>query len=407
MYKYFKELDNPQKFVTYLVDTFKEDYYVNNVTLNIEFFNKYKKLFDRLKIVDIFIKSIRKELVLKNISYRLANYNKVIEILEFFEQKNNHYLEIDEINKKIDIKLDDLKYLLNQYVDFIPFLIDMYPKYTMFFKEVQKMIYAMLSELHNRFKIEVNKNKGIKFYWPNSWYITPNGFLYNTGDGHKQGNLRYSFFNIFNSFYNESKISYKDNRNHIREIINRGYITDSEFKNYANLIYNLPTISSENRDYPEFILNQDKVSNLSKTNQYRSYQKNLITLIIGYLSAEEYFYKAFYKLNDSKQKKKSLDKIIRYANKDFTDILVRFVGFSKIESCERKITTSSPYAASEFKMYLDRGFKIYIVPRIIYDKEKDDIYEMDFSSYYLDEHFNKVLKENNGNKKILIRGKNI
>jgi hypothetical protein len=60
----------------------------------------------------------------------------------------------------------------------------------------------------------------------------------------------------------------------------------------------------------------------------------------------------------------------------------------------------------EFKLYLEKGWDLYIVPKIIYDKEKDDIFEMDFKSYFIDKYFDKELSEYNGKGRVLIRDMN-
>ena len=42
-----------------------------------------------------------------------------------------------------------------------------------------------------------------EYRWPKSWYITPNGYLYNSGGdtGHKEGNLVYPFKRVFKKLF--------------------------------------------------------------------------------------------------------------------------------------------------------------------------------------------------------------
>lgn len=65
------------------------------------------------------------------------------------------------------------------------------------------------------------------------------------------------------------------------------------------------------------------------------------------------------------------------------------------------------YGIQEFKEYLNHGWSLYIIPKIVYDATLDDVHEMNFSSYFIDCHFDKELSNYEGKGKILIRGKNI
>ena len=78
---------------------------------------------------------------------------------------------------------------------------------------------------------------------PNAWFITPNGYLYNTGIKHKEGNLTYSFWDIFKKLKNEENISCKENyAKKTKDILARNFVSETEYQAYANSVYKLPTI---------------------------------------------------------------------------------------------------------------------------------------------------------------------
>lgn len=151
---------------------------------------------------------------------------------------------------------------------------------------------------------------------------------------------------------------------------------------------------------------EDREIKIDSAELVRSYQPNIVTLYVGYLNAKMYLYKSFVRLNDSKRKRELLKKVYNLSWRDYNDILIKFCGFHKLETCEKKITTSSLYGVDLFKEYLNLGYDLYIVPPLVYDTYLDDIAEMDFHSYYVDNHFEKVLNAYNGKGRVLVRGKN-
>lgn len=138
----------------------------------------------------------------------------------------------------------------------------------------------------------------------------------------------------------------------------------------------------------------------------RTYQPNIIRLVVGYLAAKGYLYKSFCRLNNSNKKQEIFANLYKISWQDYNDLFIKFCGFHKIETCEKKITTSSLYGVDLFKEYLDRGYDLYIIPPIVYDAYLDDLQELDFSSCYVNKHFDKVLSEYEGKGRVLIRNKN-
>ncbi len=261
------------------------------------------------------------------------------------------------------------------------------------------------------------KSNAVSIEWPDSWYITPNGYLYNTGFGHKKGNLVYSLYYTIYELLEENKLIPSINHvNHIHRIIERGYITDKEFRNYCNLIYQLPTVLT-----PEVEIDRMRHKNLLRLNETeykkitsapdfeypnpeRSYQKNLITLITGFLSAETALYSSFNRVNNSLSKRELLTQLRELSRNDIRDVLVRFSGFHKIESIvDKTITTSSLYAIRDFSNYLNAGWNLHIIPGIVYDETEDKLSVVDFNSYFIRKYLDQELANFEGTGKILIK----
>lgn len=283
----------------------------------------------------------------------------------------------------------------------------MYPKLRTFLEETKNMLIDAMDDLEKRSSIELDyKKKPYIHKSPNAWYITPNVFLYNTGGnrGHKNGNLINPFYNIiYESLKKNKEIPIIDNYKEINTILKRGYITNEEFKYYANLMYDVPTILTPEveRDIEreKFIMDLPyekfkKIKHEDLPHPRRSCQKNLITLVIGILAAETSLFQSFVRLNDSQRKSEIFEELMNMCNNYLPDILVRFCQFHKIESMLNKtITTSSINGINDFKEYLDRGWELHIIPGIVYDKEIDKISEVDFNSYYIENHIEKQLNK--------------
>lgn len=129
-------------------------------------------------------------------------------------------------------------------------------------------------------------------------------------------------------------------------------------------------------------------------------------LTIGFYDAKLSLYRSFEKINISKRKAEIAKKIEASTLQSKEELLIRFSGFHKIESCEKKITTSSLYGIRNFQEYLNKGWDLYIVPCIGYDKIVDDIFEMNINEYFISNFLDKELENYKGKGKVLIRNKN-
>lgn len=409
MYKYFPELNKPNDFETYLRQK-QFDYkiekkrFIEDVKPLQDILLKYKDLFKRIDTLDILINASDgyNSDTLKPLSYEeWQSYGGFLT----FKEENHYYIE--NLKNKINLSVNEIYNLLLNYLKYNQYFICMYPKLRTFLEETKNMLIDAMDDLEKRSSIELDyKKKPYIHKSPNAWYITPNGFLYNTGGnrGHKNGNLINPFYNIiYESLKKNKEIPIIDNYKEINTILKRGYITNEEFKYYANLMYDVPTILTPEveRDIEreKFIMDLPyekfkKIKHEDLPHPRRSCQKNLITLVIGIFAAETSLFQSFVRLNDSQRKSEIFEELMNMCNNYLPDILVRFCQFHKIESMLNKtITTSSINGINDFKEYLDRGWELHIIPGIVYDKEIDKISEVDFNSYYIENHIEKQLNK--------------
>lgn len=424
MYEYFKELENLRDFKTYLVRNTsdrKQDIVRENIPFSDNLLKELEKLFPKLNIIDQMIDALNEDLVMNTLEYKASSYEKWINTNGFFEFKNEQYFEShNDLNKKIDLTFSDLQFILNNLIVSINYLVELYPKYKEFLLNTQKEIKMILNEIDTISTIILPpKEEGVTINWPNSWYITPNGYLYNTGLGHKRGNLKYSFYyEICDFLEHNQKVTDINNYSHISNILKRGYITSAEFQNYAHLIYKLPTIITPEIEYDInccqnlLEMNEENYRKITSSINFRwpqierSYQKNLITLITGHLAAETELYQSFMRMNNSSNKNDLIKQLKYLTRNDLGDVLVRFSRFHKIESIiDNTITTSSLNGIHEFSCYLKKGWNLHIISGIIYDKSIDKLSEVDFNSYFVRKHLDSELEKYEGKGKILIKDK--
>lgn len=256
---------------------------------------------------------------------------------------------------------------------------------------------------------EGKKEDLFEYIWPKSWYITPNGYLYNSGGdtGHKEGNLVYPFKRVCKAINNECDVIYdfagkpiKNTLNKeqytiptgpslkdIEKILNRGYITYGELTFYTNRIGYFPN-GVTNDDMMEEISNQD----------------SLIKMVVGHMAAEASFYSAFAKLNDTQNSIEALKELERLTAGDLDDILVRFCGFHKISYQDHKtISTASFNAIDLFNLYLKNGWNVEIVPRIYYDYYNNKIEKINLDSGFITRYLDEKIEEYKGKGKIIVR----
>ena len=197
------------------------------------------------------------------------------------------------------------------------------------------------------------------FVLPNAYYINTKGLLYNCfgDDGHKASNLIYTYKLIKDAFYDKKYTSFYDDDVQISlktELINT-------LKEY-NRILNTKTISKSD------------IKNYINMNCCDLNDLLLIKLIIGIISSKILLLEKFIELeNISNNKVEDINKIIYESNDEISDILIRYCGFHKIESQIDKTITTSSLDLNLFINYLDRDYKVCIIPKI--NQEYDALYE--------------------------------
>lgn len=414
MYKYFKELDSPRNYELYLlkgVFCTEKTHYISNVSYPADFFEKYNNIFEMINFIHALIVATNSfssyEDVVKD------SYENWLALGSFLSDKDEWFPFTIELKEKINLSAYDLGQLIKDYLKFCPTLAILYPDYKEKIFNIEKTFNEVYSELSALQSIVFPKSQepGVTYKFPDAWYITPNNYLYNTGTGHKEGNLIYPFYHVIKpqlqTGKNIPKISYYEE---IKEILERGYITRAEFQHYAHMIYELPTILTPEvmhdieRRKSLYALSEEEYEKIplkEHPHPERSYQRNLIKLLVGYYAAKTAFYQSFCKLNDSKNKEKIIEEIARM---HMDDIFVKFSGFHKVSSVEEKtITTAAVQSIEKFSEYLNRGWNLDIIPGLIYDKYQDKLVEMDFNWEYIDRYFNKILNEYEGKGQIRIR----
>lgn len=233
------------------------------------------------------------------------------------------------------------------------------------------------------------------YSWPDSWFITPNGYLYNTGSGHKQGNLLYPYYKIREAFQKNKELIAINHNKKINDILKNNYITWEEFRHFSNLPYTFPSIITSG--------NYRVINELIDLYSTTCDQKSLVTLIVGHLAAESALYNSFIRINQSDHKEELISQINQM---DIDDILVKFSKFNKIETnLDKTITTSSLNGINEFSKYLNKGWNLHIIPGLVYDQVLDKLTEVDFNSPIVNKHLDNELNNYCGKGKVLIRHK--
>lgn len=212
-------------------------------------------------------------------------------------------------------------------------------------------------EINEKHKIEIYVDKEKELYLvPNSYYINSYGLLYNCfgKDGHKEANLKYAYKLIKDNIYEKKYISLIDNK-----AISLEVVLKREIKNLRRILSFNGIASKDTMNYLHlncFDLNDPLV----------------IKLIIGVITSKICLLKKFIELkNNSLDAKADLERIIKETNDDLSDVLVRYLGFHKINSTIDKTITTSSLNLYSFKEYLDRGYSIDIVPKIVLSKYSD------------------------------------
>lgn len=398
MIKYFKELEDRDSQYLQLIE--ESRFKNNNIHVNflpLEFYQKYGSLFSILSDLDVlFIKALD------------SDYSQTFLNDDFYDEYDFDYFYSSYINGEDDIsmyltikgknRMDFLVKLFNEnYKDsdylyqYISAILDLffisrnkgiywnrykvknYLSSTLTIAKyqnrlpvhIERLIQQALSEIDKyEFEIPIKPYKPINLKLPNCWYITPYKHLYNSmgAGGHKEANLIYPFYyTILRDNQNPNPIPYLKS---IQKLKQNGFITSTEYEEYLNLKYDFPCI------YPDSYYNLDSLGKIfyRHTNK-KSYNPQLVNLIIGIESAHAGIYNFFYRLRQYSSNYEQ--DLIFLKGLYFNDMLVKCCGFHKVTSLPDKIiTTSLINYEEEFREYIEKGWKIDFLPPIIINEEK-------------------------------------
>lgn len=393
-FKYYQELEN-KEYKVYRKTNSQYQYYDVPIVSDEEILEDLVEVLKKIPLIESLASGTSMSLYEKTAEFaNLSNEEKMnyYEGMTIFESdKSDCDEKIKILSQKIDISLGEIIDLVDEYKMLLRDLaiLNVFPEYQKEIEEIRKNIHKASVLYDRKSSIQIPTHKKCYDLFPYTWYFTPRGFLYNCNgllvdfeSSHNVGNMALSFKHIKECLTENREIQYnglKSRKELIQKIINQGYVSVLDSRLYNN---------------------GENYMNLIGGSERKCYQKNLIQLVVGYYRAEMDFYQAFLKLNDSRKKKKIYNEIWENCQKSYNDMFIRFCGFSKVERCEKKITTASLYGIEEFREYLERGWDLYIVPRILYSKELDCIRS---ESYFERKYLEESLEHYDGKGRVLIR----
>lgn len=343
MIKYFEELENRKNYYLPLVKNDTEKLKVFDYKLTISFIEKYKKLFD---YGEILVNKFKKYSECENRS----EYESILEDL---------YPVLDDF-KKIEVSSSDIENYFLLIKKIIIFLRNETGDNS--YSILEHRFMEALNEINDMKTIIVKSGKTDNLYLTDSWFITPTNKLYNAGpEGHKGTNLVYAYEDVKDSIYKGKTIDKsKYYLSVYRDIIEKKYITEEQFKTYLNFI-SQPV-------YSNYIIYPKDVKKIDGVNV--THEKRIVDIVAGVVISHRLFYKFFEDLmNFSNNPKKDLDTLIDLTRDFIPDILIRCCGFHKIDSkYNRSIITSCLNYEKILEEYIVREWNISFLPPIILDK---------------------------------------
>lgn len=374
MIPYFEELTNPNdyKLIMGKSKCFEPCKKKINIEASIEYLNKYENLLKKLKDVSNLFKCINDEFVKKTLMRKYPinsnDSDKYFDAMNVFLELKEEFIQYEDEDKNINKLMSfELEYYIKMHIDILKFLIEIFPNNINNWTKIIELSNNALDELNKKNSIKFQKsNKQNYIELPNAWYITAYNDLYNSNgkDGHKQTNLIYPFCKIKQSILNGNVIRQGYSNELLKakyKLLEKGYIKESEFTHWMNLIYYLPSIDNNPR-----------------YSQRKSYNKNIIKIVAGVISAHASLYKFFEDLCIyTENPKEEMEKILDLTNGNLEDILIKCCGFSKMGvSGIKTICTAKQNSYKEFKEYIFKGWKIDVINPIVIDKEYKTVKEI-------------------------------
>ncbi len=381
MYKYFKELDNPNDFTTLCKnDNLSEMVPLFNLYLKdlpIEVLENLKHVFAELSTIDLLVSQLPFIFIPDEKQYIYGDFQN-------YQADNSPFLET--IKKKIDITNNDLLDLLNIYKKYIFFLVFFYPEHKDYLNGLNRRIEKALKFIETKSWIEIPVKPFEQIIWPNNWYITPNGYLYNAcRGGKKSGSLFWTLYDIFETL-EKNKNVIKNFKEHItklkfsiKNIENGGFVTFEQFYNYTSFT-RFPFSQIQGLQVLDNSIIYDLEKNTTEYIMGICCQKNIKTIVLGYLNAQLALYEYYLHLYKQISSSPNYPNLIGDLRQYESDILLKFCGFHHIEpSLKKTIITSSIDNISSFSIYEENGWTIKVISPIKYDKEEDAFVERDLN----------------------------
>lgn len=357
MIKYYKELENRLNYYLPLVDIEdKGKKELFDYEIPFSFIEKYADLFKSSEFLITIFKNFNIDEWFSNNIY--IDYENTSSVYSEFESIGEEIYCILEEYRKINFSYSAIENYLYLIKRLSILYIDLLPNNKQYYTLLNKKIIVAIDELKKYNTIYYKPNKVDNIYQADTWYITPNGYLYNAGrDGHKSRDLSFNYNNIKNSIDNNRNIldNHENSNKYLKmstKIKKNGYITSGQFKMFLNYI-----------SQPAYL---ESINGINVTRE-----KNIVQLTLGIINAQACFYRFFEDLCIYTEKPKNeIQKIIDWTNDDIRDVLVRCCGFHKIESMQEKtITTSCINYEKELEEYINNGWNIVFIPPFIIDKD--------------------------------------
>lgn len=353
MCPYFYELDKKDQFMTY----YQNDELPKQVPLfqypigsiSIDQLSELKQVLKILPMIDLLITELTRLWIPEEKQEVYA---------EFLNFKADNEPVALYVQRKIDITNNDLLDLLEIYSRYVSFLMYFFKEENL--KTISKLLKSTIKWVEGMCWIEIPVQKNKPQLWPDNWYITPNGYLYNAcQNGKKTGGLFWTFQSILDISKTENAKELLEQKieslkKHIASLEARDYVTFFEYEPYM--------------DYTPF-----PFSNMQE-DLGCSYQKNIKLLVLGHLNAELCLYEQY--LNLYEKNKGCIRSLLPGIDQTEEDVLVGICAFHRVEPTEEKIiTTSSENAFEQLFNYQQNGWTIRVIspitvgPPKVYQKE--------------------------------------
>ncbi len=363
MIRYLKELENKGNFYLPLInqdDRGKKE--LDDYQLPMSFIEKYQNIFKNSEVLIMIYKNFDIYKWFKENSFIFIDYEKACSLWDEFDSIKEELWVLEEY-QKIGVRSKNIERYFNLIKRISFLLIELIPRNKEYYEKLNITLKEAQKDLDKIMTICYVPNKVDNIYLPDSWFITPNGYLYNPGkDGHKGCDFTFDYNQLKkNISKNKIDINKKSSIGYFKiahDIEERRYITAGQFKVYFNYI-----------SQPAYL---DTIDGIPITRE-----KHIIDMAIGITMAHAYFLQFFEELVEStKNPQEELEKIREITKDDISDILVRCCGLHKIDSNSKNtIITSCFNYEIELAEYIENGWNIQTVTPIVINKEKGCIEE--------------------------------